>query len=123
VKVLVADDSRVMRQLVIRTLRQAGYGHLEVLHASDGREAVDVTLREQPHLVLSDWDLPRLSGIDALVALRGAGITVPFGFVTAQTSREVRDRAAAAGAQFLIAKPFRAEDFQEALAGHLPARR
>jgi two-component system chemotaxis response regulator CheY len=107
---------------VVRTLRQAGYGGLEVQHAADAQEADDLVLREQPSLVLSDWHLPLLSGIAALTALRGAGVTVPFGFVTAEGSRAARAEAAAAGAQFLIAKPFSAEDFREALAGLLPAR-
>src|SRR5690554_212604 len=53
--VLVADDSRVMRQIVIRTLRQAGY-EWEIVEASDGQEVYDMTLDQNPDLVLSDWN-------------------------------------------------------------------
>jgi two-component system, chemotaxis family, chemotaxis protein CheY len=115
-KVLVADDSRVMRQIVIRTLRQAGYEDHDIVEAEDGRDALDKVGSEQPDLVLCDWNMPEMSGIDCLRALRAAGSTVPFGFVTSEGSAEMREQAASAGALFLIAKPFTVEDFAEALA-------
>jgi two-component system chemotaxis response regulator CheY len=118
-KILVVDDSRVMRQIVIRTLRQAGYEDEEICEAGDGREACALTASEQPDLVMSDWNMPEMSGIECLRALRAAGNDVPFGFVTSEGSAEMRDQAAAAGAMFLIAKPFTAEDFSEALSGIL----
>lgn len=115
-KVLVVDDSRVMRQIVIRTLRQAGYGDLDVVEAADGREALATVAAQRPDLVLSDWNMPHLSGVDLLAALRASGDATPFGFVTSEASAEMRRRAAAAGALFLVAKPFTAEDLREVLA-------
>ena len=105
-KILVVDDSRVMRQIVIRTLRQSGHG---------GREGLEAVQREAPDLVLSDWNMPEMSGIDFLTTLRGSGLTVPFGFVTSEGSPAMRAQAEAAGAAFLIAKPFTPESFDEAL--------
>ena len=112
--VIVADDSRVMRQIVIRTLRQAGYDW-EIIEAADGQELYDMTLDNNPDLVLSDWNMPNATGIEALNALRQAGNQVPFGFVTSEGSPEMREQAEQAGALFLIAKPFTAESFREAL--------
>jgi len=114
-KIVLADDSRVMRQIVIRTLRQAGFTGHEILEAENGREAVELVQREAPDLVLSDWNMPEMNGIDALNALRNSGSNVPFGFVTSEGSDEMRQRATLAGAAFLIAKPFTPEAFQEAL--------
>lgn len=114
-KILVVDDSRVMRQIVIRTLRQAGWGGHEVIEAENGQEGLEKALAVKPDLVLSDWNMPAMNGIDMLLALRGSGSTVPFGFVTSEGSEEMRTRAAAGGAQFLIAKPFTPEAFDEAL--------
>ncbi len=114
-KILVADDSRVMRQIVIRTLRQAGYSHHDVVEAENGRDALEKVYAESPDLVLSDWNMPEMNGIDVLTTLRGSGSQVPFGFVTSEGSEEMRSRAAAAGALFLIAKPFTAETFSDAL--------
>ena len=58
-KVLVADDSRVMRQIVIRTLRQAGYDWWEITEAPDGVAALDMVVADEPDLVLSDANLSR----------------------------------------------------------------
>jgi two-component system, chemotaxis family, chemotaxis protein CheY len=115
VKIVVVDDSRVMRQIVIRTMRQAGYGHHDIVEAENGKEGFDLVQAQQPDLVLSDWNMPEMTGIDMLNALRGAGNQVTFGFVTSEGSEEMRTRAAQSGAAFLIAKPFTAETFQEAL--------
>ena len=116
-KILVADDSRVMRQIVIRTLRQAGYDDHDIVEAEDGRDALDKVGAEQPDLVLSDWNMPNMTGIECLQALRSSGSSVPFGFVTSEGSQEMRDKAADAGALFLIAKPFNEETFRENLDG------
>lgn len=118
-KILIADDSRVMRQIVIRTLRQAGYDDIDVVEAVDGRDALEKVGEEAPDLVLSDWNMPEMSGIECLRALRAQGSAVPFGFVTSEGSPEMRETAAAAGALFLIAKPFTADTFSDQLDGVL----
>ena len=114
-KILIADDSRVMRQIVIRTLRQAGHGGHEIVEAENGREALDMVRAESPDLVLSDWNMPEMNGIEFLQALRAEGNNVTFGFVTSEGSDAMRQQAAASGALFLIAKPFTADMFAEAL--------
>lgn len=120
-KILVVDDSRVMRQIVIRTLRQSGYSGHDIVEAENGREGLEVVQREQPDLVLSDWNMPEMTGIDFLTALRGSGNATPFGFVTSEGSPAMRAQAEAAGAAFLIAKPFTAETFDEVLGAALGA--
>ena len=121
-KILVADDSRVMRQIVIRTLRQAGYDDHDIVEAEDGRDAYEKVQSEGPDLVLSDWNMPNMTGLECLQALRGSGSSVPFGFVTSEGSAEMREKAADAGALFLIAKPFTADALRDKLAllGLLP---
>ena len=118
-KIIVADDSRVMRQIVVRTLRQAGYGGHDIVEAENGRDCLEKVAAEQPDLVLSDWNMPEMNGIDCLASLRASGSQVPFGFVTSEGSEDMRTRASAAGALFLIAKPFTPEAFSDALAGVL----
>lgn len=113
-RILIADDSNVMRQIVKRTLRQAGYD-AEVTEAGNGREALEAIQAATPDLVLSDWNMPEMTGLDLLNALRASGSTVPFGFVTSESSPEMRDKAASAGARFLVTKPFTPDAFREAL--------
>ena len=120
-KIVVADDSRVMRQIVIRTMRQAGHGGHEIIEAENGQEGLAAVAAQSPDLVLSDWNMPEMNGIDFLAAVRASGNDVPFGFVTSETSEEMRKRASAAGAMFLIGKPFTPEAFDEALAPVLGA--
>jgi two-component system chemotaxis response regulator CheY len=115
VKILIADDSRVMRQIVSRTLRQAGYDGHDLVEAADGRQAYETIVSEKPDLVLSDWNMPELTGVEVLRQLRANGVQVPFGFVTSESSEEMRTTAEAAGALFLITKPFTADSFRDAL--------
>jgi two-component system chemotaxis response regulator CheY len=106
-----------MRQIVIRTLRQAGYDDHDIIQAEDGAECLAMVGSERPDLVLSDWNMPNMTGIECLEALRASGSQVPFGFVTSEGSPEMRDKAANAGALFLIAKPFTEDTFRDALDG------
>jgi two-component system chemotaxis response regulator CheY len=120
-KVLVVDDSKAMRMIVLRTLRQAGFGHHTITEASNGKEALDLLHAEPFDLVLSDWNMPEMTGIELLTALRAEKLPVRFGFVTSEGTGPMREQATAAGAEFLIAKPFTVESFQAALRGVLAA--
>jgi two-component system, chemotaxis family, chemotaxis protein CheY len=115
-RILIVDDSRAMRLIVARTLRLAGYDEHEIVEAADGREALTVVASEEPpDVVLCDWNMPEMTGLELLRTLRAAGSNIPFGFVTSEASPQMRAVALEAGAMFLVAKPFTAEDFQDAL--------
>ena len=110
-KILIVDDSRVMRQIVTRTLRQAGFGGHDLVEAADGRQALDLAASERPDLIISDWNMPELTGVEVLRRLRAAGNGVRFGFVTSECTPEMQEQAREAGAEFFIVKPFTAERF------------
>ncbi|UQX89581.1 response regulator [Jatrophihabitans telluris] len=116
---LIADDSAVMRKIVIRTLRQAGFAGLEITEAEDGQDLLDKAIAISPDLILSDWNMPNMTGIEALRAVRAAGSMVPFGFVTSESSESMRSEAESAGAAFLVTKPFTAEVFESALGAYV----
>ena len=105
-KVLVADDSRAMRMIVIRTLRQSGITIDDVREAVDGADALAAVPEFRPDLILSDWNMPNMTGIELLTALRDRGDATPFGFVTSESNPDMKERALAAGAGFVITKPF-----------------
>jgi len=113
--ILLVDDSKTMRMIVQRTIRQAGYRGLTVGEAENGAQALEKLHGEKPMLVLSDWNMPEMSGIDLLRQLRSAQNFVPFGFITSETSNGIREIAISEGANFLISKPFSPEDVQRAL--------
>ena len=113
-RIVVADDSRAMRMIVVRTLRQAGFGG-HVIEAENGREALELVAAHAPDLILSDWNMPEMTGIQFLEALRSRGDGTPFCFVTSEGSDEMREQASASGALGLIAKPFTSEAFLDVL--------
>ena len=114
-KVLIVDDSKAMRMIVKRTLRQADIAAEDIEEAGDGTEAIPVIDSFVPDLVLCDWNMPQMNGIDLLRHLRSTGNTVRFGFVTSEGTPDMRALAADEGAEFLIAKPFDADTFQQVL--------
>ncbi len=113
--VLLVDDSKTMRMLVQRAIRQAGYRSLSFGEAGNGVEALAAMQTEKPKLVLSDWNMPEMSGIELLQTLRTGGNKTPFGFITSESSAEIKDLAMSKGASFLLTKPFNPEDVQTAL--------
>ena len=106
-----------MRRIIAAMLREAGFGRLTIVEAGDGAEALSKAVEEKPDVVISDWNMPNMTGIECLQALRSSGSVVPFGFVTSEGSAEMREKAANAGALFLIAKPFTEDTFKEHLDG------
>lgn len=113
-KTLIVDDSKAMRMIVRRTLRQAGF-ELELEEAADADEAMTKLRSWSPELVLCDWNMPGRTGIDLLRQVRAEGIRTQFGFVTSEASEGMRQEAERAGAAFFIVKPFTAESFQASL--------
>ena len=104
-KILIADDSKAMRMIVARTLKKTGIKGYTTIEACDGAEALEKIRSESPDLVLSDWNMPNMKGIDLLKAVREEGNNVRFGFITSESSGETKVMAEEAGADFIITKP------------------
>ena len=113
--ILVVDDSRAMRRILKRMLRDAGFDVHDIIEADDGMKALEAIKTNTPDIVLSDWSVPNLNGIDLLETLNEEGIVTKFGFVTAEGNEDMRRRAMNAGAQFMISTPFTNESLQSAL--------
>jgi two-component system chemotaxis response regulator CheY len=120
-KILIVDDSRAMRRIVSRLIRQAGYSGHALLEAENGREALEMVHSDFPDLILADWRMPEMSGMELLKALNEEGYIIPYGFVTSEPTRSMVRQAREGGAIFLLAKPFTAEDMAKVLQTVLPA--
>ena len=114
-KILIVDDSKAMRMIVGRTLKKAGLGDFTTVEAANGVEALEKIEQESPDLVLSDWNMPEMKGIELLAKVREAGNSVRFGFITSESSAETLKLAKDTGADFIITKPFNAESLQTAI--------
>ncbi len=114
-KIMVVDDSKAMRMIVNRTLRQAGFGNCEIVEANNGKEALEAILASPPDLVLTDWAMPEMNGLELAKALRERNVAVKLGFVTSQGTAEMQEEAKNAGALFVLTKPFTADTFKATL--------
>jgi two-component system chemotaxis response regulator CheY len=114
-RILIVDDSRAMRMIVRRTLRQAGFDGCAEVEAANGREALDQVQAVAPDLILSDWNMPEMNGLELLRELKRRGSSATFGFVTSESSPDMQVAALQEGALFFITKPFTADKFQSTL--------
>ena len=113
---LVVDDSKAIRSIVGRSLRQMGF---EVLEAGHGQEALD-RLRDAPgtSLVLVDWNMPVMNGLEFIRAVRAndAWRDLPLVMVTTESELVHVEAALSAGANEYIMKPFTVEILRDKLA-------
>lgn len=109
-KVLVVDDSSTMRRIVVNSLQRIGF--TDTVEAGDGREALD---RFDPSVgfVITDWNMPHMTGTELARALRARGEHVPILMVTARSVREDVIEAMEAGVNNYIVKPFTPQILKE----------
>jgi two-component system chemotaxis response regulator CheY len=112
-KVLVVDDSGVMRKIVIRSLNAVGFD--DVVEASDGVEALRIFQETPISLVLTDWNMPNKSGIELTRDIRATGSTVPIFMITTEGERSRVLEAIQAGVNDYLLKPFTPEQVREKL--------
>ena len=115
VRVLIVDDSSVMRKIVERSLRQAGLNGLVVLEASSGAEALEALKRAPVDLILSDINMPVMDGLEFLRQTRAQKLAtgVPVVMITTESSEEHVKQAIQAGARAYLRKPFTADQVKE----------
>lgn len=118
-KVLVVDDSKVMRGIIRKMLGQDG---AEVLEAANGRQALELLSNEAVDCIISDWNMPGMKGIDLLRCVRGgaAHADTPFIMVTAEALASNIAEADAAKVSAYLIKPFTAEDLWRVIREILP---
>ncbi len=104
---LVVDDSRAIQSIIRRVLETCGYPSIEIRVAINGEAALDLIDEFKPHLVLTDWHMPKMSGLELLQTLRQLGQSdVKVGLITTETSPTMLEEARRNGAVFVINKPF-----------------
>ncbi len=109
IKILVVDDFATMRKVIRNLLKQSGYEN--VTEAEDGVAAMNVLKSTKIDFVISDWNMPNMTGIELLKAVRSDNElgAMPFLMVTAESLKENVVEAVKAGVSNYIVKPFTAE--------------
>ncbi len=115
-KIMVVDDMSTMRRIVRNVLKQLGFTNVE--EAENGKEALEKLKGDAFGFVVSDWNMPVMTGIDMLRAIRAdeALKQIPVLMVTAEAQKENIIEAVQAGVSNYIVKPFTAEALQDKMA-------
>jgi DNA-binding response OmpR family regulator len=110
-KILVAEDERDIRDLVVETLFDQGY---DVLESKDGRETFEIARSEIPDLILLDVMMPVMDGFEVLSKLKQSSITdaIPVVMLTAMWASDGEQNAMRLGVRHYISKPFDPETLQ-----------
>lgn len=114
-KVLVVDDSLVMRRIIINHLRALGYS--DILEADNGRRALRILEEERIDLILSDWCMQVMHGIELLRNVRKNEATknIPFIMVTAEAQPHLILEAIRAQVSDYVVKPFTRDTLRESI--------
>lgn len=120
-KVLIVDDFATMRRILKNILKQIGLRNIS--EAENGKEALKELRKEKFDLVLCDWNMPEMPGIQLLSQVRSDSDLkdIPFVMVTAEAKKENIIEAVKAGVSSYIVKPFTAETVSEKLQKIFPA--
>ncbi len=113
IKVLVVDDFATMRRIIKGVLRQMGLD--KIVEAEDGSIALETLKKEEIGLIVSDWNMPNMSGLELLKAVKGDdGLKgIPFIMVTAEGLKDNVLEAVKVGVTNYVVKPFTPEAFSE----------
>ena len=112
-KFLVVDDFSTMRRIVRNLLKELGFTNVD--EAEDGQVALHKLKTQHFDFIVSDWNMPNMTGIELLKAVRADQQIkhLPFMMITAEAKRENIIEAAMAGASGYIVKPFTAATLEE----------
>ena len=119
--VLIVDDYKTMLRIIRNLLKQIGFENVD--EAADGTEALGKLRAKRYGLVISDWNMSPMTGLELLQAVRADAklATLPFIMITAESKTENVVAAKQAGVSNYIVKPFNAETLQgkiEKVLGH-----
>jgi len=107
IRALIADDSGVMRKIIVRAAIAAGVD--EIAEAVDGADAIAQFQKGQFDLVLTDWNMPNKSGLEVIQEMRASGSEVPIIMVTTEGEKSSVLQAIQAGVSDYMIKPFDAD--------------
>jgi two-component system chemotaxis response regulator CheY len=112
-RILVVDDFSTMRRIIKNILKQLGFTN--VVDADDGSTAWEILNKDKIDFIISDWNMPKMSGIELLRKVRSSEefADIPFLMVTAEGQQENVIEAVQAGVSNYIVKPFTPETFEQ----------
>jgi two-component system chemotaxis response regulator CheY len=113
--VLIVDDFATMRRILKNILRQIGFSN--IIEADDGKTALKALKKDKFDMILADWNMPEMSGLELLKAVRSDDELkdIPYIMVTAEAQKDNIVDAVKAGVSSYVVKPFTADTVAEKL--------
>ncbi len=117
--ILITDDSRTMRTIIRRALRQGGFEPENVFEAEHGKAALDVLEQESVDILFTDINMPEMNGLDLIKAVRAneKWAELPIVVITTESADDFVQQAIAEGANSFLSKPFTPDQVKEKLEG------
>ena len=117
---LIVDDSSTMRRIIINTLSKLG--HQDVQEAGNGKEGLERLTSGPVDMIITDWNMPEMNGIEFIRALRGLDKMkeTPILMVTTNAAKDDIVEALKAGVNSYVVKPFTPETMREKIEAVLP---
>jgi len=115
IKILIIDDFATMRRILKNILKQLGFKNL--VEADDGTTALNILESQKIDLIISDWNMPKMTGLELLKKVRASTEykKTPFLMVTAEAQKQNVIEAVQAGVSNYVVKPFTAEAISDKL--------
>ena len=117
-RVLLVDDSGIMRKIIIRSLLSLGINEDNISEAGDGESAIAAFSPGGFDLVLTDWNMPKKSGLEVIQAIRQQDAAVPIIMITTEGERRRVLEAIEAGVTDYLVKPFESDALRAKLEKH-----
>ena len=120
-KVLIVDDSAVMRKIIKKNITESGMTVPEFIDAGDGKQALEAVSKDEIDLILCDWNMPNMSGLEFIKALSSLGLPkkIPVVMITTEGSDAKKSEAKASGAVGYLTKPFTPDQLRDTLGSYL----
>ena len=113
--VVVIDDASVVREVIVKNLQKIGFEENNIFQADDGLAGVNILRAEKIDLIISDWNMPKMDGLELLHTIKQYPelASIPFIMITSETEKDKVDEAFKAGVNQYICKPFKPDYFEE----------
>ena len=124
-KILIVNDSQALRSMLKNSLMHAGFvSFADFVEAKNGSSALYILKKDTIHMVISDWDMPKMNGLELLKVMRADNnlAKIPFVMVSSISQQEKIVEAIKAGVDDYITKPFKPDNFAQHVKDILIAR-
>jgi two-component system chemotaxis response regulator CheY len=120
-KVLIVDDSAVMRKIIKKNIADSGMVVSDYIDAGDGKQALDAVSKNDIDLILCDWNMPNMSGLEFVKTLRSLNLPkkIPVVMITTEGSDAKVSEAKESGADGYLTKPFTPDQIRDTLGNYI----